>query len=421
MRAMKDSGVDWLGEIPRHWETKPFYSLGKQISTLNKGEDERNLLSLSYGKIVRKDIESNTGLLPESFEGYQIVEEGDLVFRFTDLQNDQKSLRSALVQERGIITNAYLGFRPSAMDSRFLNYLMRFYDLQKVFYGMGSGLRQSLTFAEVRRLAVVHPPIQAQKQIADFLDRETAKIDALIAKQEQLITTLDERRGAVISRAVTRGLVENRPLRESGVEWLGEIPADWDVRPCWSSFRRVKQTGFSEEELLSVYRDHGVVPKSSRDDNHNVESEDLTSYQLVRVGDMVMNKMKAWQGSIALSDHRGIVSPAYFVYRPTQEFGRKYFHYLLRSVPYVAQYNRISKGVRVGQWDLDPTYFRTTSLIVPPVEEQRRIADFLDSETARFDQLRAEVTRMIGILAERRQALISAAVTGKLEVTDGNS
>lgn len=202
-----------------------------------------------------------------------------------------------------------------------------------------------------------------------------------------------------------------RATKDSGVDWLGEIPADWDVRPCWSSFRRVKQTGFPEEELLSVYRDHGVVPKSSRDDNHNVESEDLTSYQLVRVGDMVMNKMKAWQGSIALSDHRGIVSPAYFVYRPTQEFSRKYFHYLLRSAPYVAHYNRISKGVRVGQWDLDPTYFRTTSLVVPPVREQRRIADFLDRETAKIDALIAKQEQLITTLDKRRQAVISKFVS----------
>jgi len=169
--------------------------------------------------------------------------------------------------------------------------------------------------------------------------------------------------------------------------------------------------------LLSVYRDHGVVPKSSRGGNHNVESEDLSSYQLVRTGDMVMNKMKAWQGSIALSDFRGIVSPAYFVYRPTQEFNRKYFHYLMRSAPYIAEYNRISKGVRIGQWDLDPTYFRTTPLIVPPVDEQRQIADFLDRETEEIDFLKPKAESVILLLKERRQALISAAVTGKLEAS----
>jgi type I restriction enzyme S subunit len=202
-----------------------------------------------------------------------------------------------------------------------------------------------------------------------------------------------------------------RATKDSGVDWLGEIPADWVMKPCWSYFRRVKQTGLVGEELLSVYRDHGVVPKASRDDNHNVESEDLSSYQLVRVGDMVMNKMKAWQGSIALSDFRGIVSPAYFVYRPTHEFSRKYFHYLMRSAPYIGEYNRISKGVRIGQWDLDPTYFRTTQLIVPPPEEQQAIADFLDRETAKIDTLIAKQEQLITTLGERRKAVIWRGVT----------
>jgi type I restriction enzyme S subunit len=202
-----------------------------------------------------------------------------------------------------------------------------------------------------------------------------------------------------------------RATKDSGFDWLGEIPEGWEIKPCWSYFRRVKQTGLVGEELLSVYRDHGVVPKASRDDNHNVESEDLSSYQLVRVGDMVMNKMKAWQGSIALSDFRGIVSPAYFVYRPTHEFSRKYFHYLMRSAPYIAEYNRISKGVRIGQWDLDPTYFRTTQLIVPPPEEQRAIADFLDRETAQIDTLIAEQETLIRTLEERRGVMIREAVT----------
>ncbi len=210
-----------------------------------------------------------------------------------------------------------------------------------------------------------------------------------------------------------------RATKDSGVDWLGEIPVDWDVKPCWSYFRRVKQTGFPEEELLSVYRDHGVVPKSSRDDNHNVESEDLSAYQLVRIGDMVMNKMKAWQGSIALSDHRGIVSPAYFVYQPTREFNRKYFHYLMRSAPYIAEYNRISKGVRIGQWDLDPTYFRTTSLIVPSVDEQRRIADFLDRETAKIDTLIAKQEKLISAIGERINATVSVAVE-RGEINDGS-
>ena len=143
----------------------------------------------------------------------------------------------------------------------------------------------------------------------------------------------------------------------SGMEWLGRIPAHWSLQPLWTMFRRRKQTGHANEVLLSVYRDFGVVPKSSRDDNFNKPSEDLSNYQLVQSSNLVINKMKAWQGSIAVSEHRGIVSPAYHVYRGTHNHNNRYIHYLLRSGPYIAMYQRISKGIRTNQWDLEPEMF----------------------------------------------------------------
>ncbi len=192
---------------------------------------------------------------------------------------------------------------------------------------------------------------------------------------------------------------------------LSTIPNKWEMVPLWTLFTRTKRTNFKEEELLSVYREFGVIPKSSRDDNHNVESEDLSSYQLVEVGDLVVNKMKAWQGSLALSEYRGIVSPAYFVYRFHGEGFPKYFHYLLRSAPYVALYNKISKGVRVGQWDLIPEEFRRIPVLFPPIEEQKRIVSNLDVEIANIDELIAKQKRLIGLLRERRNGLVIEAST----------
>ena len=199
------------------------------------------------------------------------------------------------------------------------------------------------------------------------------------------------------------------PNQES-VDLLGDIPPHWKIVPAWSLYRRVKRTGYENEELLSVYRDHGVIPKSSRDDNHNIESEDLSGYQLVKTGDLVMNKMKAWQGSIALSDHQGIVSPAYFVFQPLHNGHLKYFHYLLRSKQYIGAYNRISKGVRIGQWDLDPAYFRTLPIPVPPVAEQKAIADFLDTELGKIDVLITKQLALIDTLKTRIKSTIANAV-----------
>lgn len=188
-------------------------------------------------------------------------------------------------------------------------------------------------------------------------------------------------------------------------------PQGWATRPLWSLFRRRKRTGFPEEELLSVYRDYGVIPKSSRDDNHNKESDDLSGYQLVTEGSLVTNKMKAWQGSIAISRYRGIVSPAYYVYEPLSDECDQFLHYLLRSDPYIALYGRISKGVRVNQWDLEHEALRRVPIILPDVHVQQQIADFLDRETERIDQLAATKERFLEMLSLRVEALVDKALS----------
>lgn len=181
-------------------------------------------------------------------------------------------------------------------------------------------------------------------------------------------------------------------------------PAGWRTVPFWSLFRREKKTGFPDEELLSVYRDYGVIPKSSRDDNHNKESEDLSGYQLVTEGALVTNKMKAWQGSIAISRYQGIVSPAYYVYTPQSDECDQFLHYLLRSDPYIGLYGRISKGVRVNQWDLEHEALRNIPVLLPDLATQRQIADFLDRETARIDLLIEKKQRLVALLGERFNA-----------------
>ncbi|MEO0818246.1 MAG: restriction endonuclease subunit S [Pseudomonadota bacterium] len=187
-------------------------------------------------------------------------------------------------------------------------------------------------------------------------------------------------------------------------------PTGWRTVPFWSLFRREKKTGFPEEELLSVYRDYGVIPKSSRDDNHNKESEDLSGYQLVTEGALVTNKMKAWQGSIAISRYQGIVSPAYYVYTPQSKEWDQFLHYLLRSDPYIGLYGRISKGVRVNQWDLEHEALRNIPVLLPDLATQRQIADFLDRETARIDLLIEKKQRLVALLGEKWNAQISRAI-----------
>lgn len=193
--------------------------------------------------------------------------------------------------------------------------------------------------------------------------------------------------------------------------WEGELRPGWERKPFWSEFRRGKALGDGTEELLSVYRDYGVIPKASRDDNFNKPSEDLSKYQRVVAGDLVINKMKAWQGSLGVSAHDGIVSPAYFVYTATGSLNRRYAHYLLRSRGYADHMAAISSGIRPNQWDLDPLQLSATPLLVPPVAEQRAIADFLDRETAQIDAFIAKNEELITLLTERRTNTVRVATS----------
>lgn len=203
--------------------------------------------------------------------------------------------------------------------------------------------------------------------------------------------------------------------KNSGVEWLGVIPEHWQQKPIWSLFSRVKRVNHPNEPLLSVYRDYGVIPKASRDDNHNRASEDLTPYQLVRPNDLVINKMKAWQGSIAMSEHQGIVSPAYYVYEPKQPYCSKYIHFLIRSTYFIQSYKNFSKGIRVNQWDLEHDAFTHIDLLLPPLSEQNKIVSFLDTETSRIDHLIAKQEKLIELLEEHRKTVIFHAVTKGLD------
>jgi len=413
---VKPANAPWIEEIPAHWDERPFYAVAKERRTKNIGMKEDNLLSLSYGNIVRKDINTPNGLLPESFETYQIVEPDDVVFRLTDLQNDKRSLRSAICPERGIITSAYLAVRSEGVLPGFMNYLMRAYDVQKVFYSMGGGMRQSLGFEDLRRMSVVAPDRDEQAAIVALLDRETGVIDGLIEKKTRFIALLNEKEKAAISRLVRRGLDRQAPTIDSRVDWRGLVPAHWVRGRMKDHFRQEKRQGYKTLTVLSVYREFGVIEKSSRDDNINKTPEDLTKYQLVNPNDLVINKMKAWQGSMGIAQMRGITSPDYVVMRPIGEHDPRYMHHYLRAQPMPWVYRLISNGIRTDQWRMEPEEFLGLPVFMPPIEEQRRIADRIDVELERIRGLITLTERSIDLLREKRSALITAAVTGKIDV-----
>lgn len=201
---MKDSGIPWVGEIPAKWAVLPIYCVYGERKRKNVFGTEQNLLSLSYGNVIRKDINTNGGLLPSNYNGYNIIEKNDIIIRPTDLQNDRTSLRTGLVKEHGIITSAYIALKPkNRVSSKFYHYLLHSYDVKKVFYNMGNGVRQGLNYGEFAKLMVYYPPLDEQQEIADYLDSKCSEIEQIIADKKSQIETLDGYKKSLIFEYVT--------------------------------------------------------------------------------------------------------------------------------------------------------------------------------------------------------------------------
>ncbi|RII83260.1 restriction endonuclease subunit S [Neopusillimonas maritima] len=425
----KDSGVEWLGEVPAHWATHAFCHLFAERSDSNVGLKCTNLLSLSFGRIVRKDIDSLDGLLPASFETYQIVQPGDIIFRLTDLQNDKRSLRTAIVSEWGIITSAYLSAYSSRVNAAYSSYLFRSYDLRKVFYSMGGGLRQSMKFEDLRRLSILSPPAEEQAQIARFLDHETAKIDALIAEQLRLIELLQEKRQAVISHAVTKGLNPDAPMKDSGVEWLGEVPAHWQIKAlrflgtCQNGINiggEAFGTGYPFVSYGNVYKNN-LLPEAI---TGLVQSTFLDRERYsVKTGDVFFTRTSETVDEIGFSstciqDVPNAVFAGFLIrFRPSRgwiepTFSKYYFRNQHLRIFFNKEMNLVTRA------SLSQDLLKQLPVPLPPLPEQLEISEYLDDVSKQISSLLDLAQETISLLTERRSALISAAVTGKIDVRD---
>jgi type I restriction enzyme S subunit len=231
-----------------------------------------------------------------------------------------------------------------------------------------------------------------------------------------MIELLRENRQVFISQAVTRGLDPSVPMMDSGIEWLGKVPKNWKAYKIKRLFRQTKRQNYPDQQVLSVYRDYGVIAKSDRNDNHNRTPEDLSVYQLVNVGDLVINKMKAWQGSLGISNLKGITSPDYVIYENRNDQNSRFLHHLLRTPKLAGVYRSISNGIRPDQWRIEPEKFDSLILYLPSLKEQDLICAHIDKELNRIDLLLDDLERLEALMYEYRHTIISAAVTGQIKL-----
>lgn len=415
MRQMKNSGIAWVGEIPQDWEAMPlycFYSERKNANILGK---ENNLLSLSYGKVIRKDINTSDGLLPNNYNGYNIVERDDIIIRPTDLQNDRRSLRTGLAKERGIITSAYIALKPKAgIQSRYFHYLLHTYDICKVFYNMGNGVRQGLNYDEFAKLIVLDPSYNEQQRIADFLDRECEKIERIQSDIQAQIDTLEQYKRSVITEAVTHGLNHNVTLQESGIAWVGKCPRHWEqikgkyiLSPLYRSVR-------PNDGVVTCFRDGQVTLRSNRREDGFTMADKEIGYQGIEAGDLVVHGMDGFAGAIGISDSRGKTSPVLNVLDTKQN--KKYIMYYLRSMAYNDVFTALSTGIRVRSCDLRWNKLAELLYPLPPIDEQEAIVQYIDKQLEKTNAVIANKKSQRDMLDEYKKSLIYEYVTGKKEV-----
>ncbi len=423
----KESGVEWFDSVPEQWEVTRFpyavnFQEGPGIMATDFGDEGVPLIRVAGVRERWATLNGCNYLNPEKVSkrwDHFRVNEGDLLI--------SASASMGTVSEVGPETVGaipYTGLiRLVPKPNRIIKDFIRAIVVSDLFIKQIDVLKAGATIqhfgpTHLQQIRIALPSVTEQKAIASFLDTEAGKIDALITEQEKLIELLKEKRQAVISHAVTKGLNPDAKMKNSGCKFIGFVPEHWSPMKIKYLFKYSKRQNYPDKTVLSVYRDFGVVKKSTRNDNFNKTPLDLTSYQLVESGDLVVNKMKAWQGSLGVSEFLGITSPDYVVFQRINSEYLPYLHQLLRSKQMAKLYHSISNGIRTAQWRVETNKFTNIVLTLPSLDEQKMISKFINTQLEKFDALIIESELAIELLKERRTALISAAVTGKIDVRE---
>ncbi len=410
-----------LGQLPDDWATVPLFAVAGGSNRRNIGLLETNLLSLSYGRIVRKDITTSEGLLPESFEGYQIVEPGDTVLRLTDLQNDQRSLRTGYVTERGIITSAYVAVRPQKIDPRFFTYLLYAYDVNKAFYALGGGLRQGMNFADLKRLPIPLPPLDEQRRIADFLDDQTTRIDKAIQLRSESLSLLNERFDSLCEEVVTGADTRSPQFQKdnSPLAWLEQPPNEWTRLPLPALYTFHKGRDAQRLNATFVSEFPGPFPVYSGQTKSEGVFGSINTYEFdVPQGAILVSTVGAAamttrfiSGRFSLSQNCAVLIP-----RPHASSNIKFVEFQLRPL-FRHKRSEIPDHM---QPSLRLSDLGGYSLSLPSMQIQGAIADELVAAEEVTNDAVALIEKSTALFQERKRSLITAAVTGEFDVSSAS-
>lgn len=427
MRATKDSGISWLGEYPSDWELKKIkYCLQERVEKNNPVRTTEILSLTAKQGVIPYDQKEGGGNKPkEDVSAYRLAYPGDIVMNSMNILSGSVGLS----QYFGCVSPVYYMLRPwkAIEDVRYYNYIFQTTMFQRSLFGLGNGIlikesgngklntiRMRIPMDKFGGLFIPVAPIDEQKRIADFLDAKCAEIDALTADIQTQIDTLEQYKRSVITETVTKGLNPNAEMKDSGVQWIGNMPAHWDAIRGKYILRYMQKPVREDDGVITCFRDGEVTLRSNRREDGFTMSDKEIGYQGIDVGDLVVHGMDGFAGSIGISDSRGKASPVLNVLETDQN--KRYIMYYLRSIAYSDVFLALATGIRVRSCDLRWNKLAELSYPVPPLNEQNAIVKHIDSVLSKADAVIADKKAQLATLDEYKKSLIFEYVTGKKEV-----
>ena len=417
MREMKDSGIKWVGQIPLTWNivsNRYLFDISKRIVSDSTGYQ---LLSLTTKGIKEKDPEDTKGKVPENYNDYQVVEPNDLVMCLFDL--DCSAVFSGLSKYRGMISPAYkvLKINHKEATERYYNYWFQFVSSERFYKQYSKSLRYTVNSDEFELLKSVVPPLEEQKKIADFLDKKCGEIDSISQDVQKQVEVLEEYKRSAIIEAVTHGLNPSAPMKDSGIRYIGKIPAHWDMHPVYTYFKEGKKQNKRNQETNLLSLSYGNIIRKDINTNGGLLPASFSTYNIVEKDDIIIRPTDLQNDKRSLRTglvkERGIITSAYIDLVPYPNVNSAYYHYLLHALDVKKVFYNMGNGVRQG---LNYSEFSKLMLLTPPQEEQKEIADYLDKKCSEIDSIIADKKAQLETMEKYKKSLIYEYVTGKREV-----
>ena len=420
-KEMKDTGIEWVGLIPKKWYIRPLYACLDEINQKNSPIVTMNILSLTNtdGVIPYSERGNQGNKSKENLEDYKVVYPNTIVANSMNILIGSVGLS----KYEGCVSPVYYVYSAkSQIDIRYMNYLFQTEPFQKRLRQFANGIleiRLRVSSHDILHQKVAVPDYDEQQVIADYLDETCSQINEIIEEVKASIDEYKELKQAVIFEAVTKGLDKNVEMKESTIENLESIPSNWEIRRIATLYEESKETGREDLPILMVSINTGISEGEVGDDDRIrkvVRSEDKSVYKVVHRNDLAYNMMRAWQGGFGAAQVEGLVSPAYVVARPKCELDSRYVEALLRTPIFTEKIRGLSYGVADFRLRLYWTYFKNLRICFPPLEEQRQIADFITAESKKLDALIHEKLELVVELEAYKKSLIYEVVTGKRRV-----